>query len=263
MEGLKRILRNGLYSFKGLYGFLRPETYILVKIVNPVFQVICFSLIARHAYGNADITPYIIGNAFALCVYNAFFGVGVNLISERGMGTLKIFMASPCNKFNGLVSKSLFHIIDGAFTVLIGILTGVTFFKVRLTLDIIPLFILCLFAAMFTACAMGLFIGSIGLVTRDINLLLNLSSMLIMALSGINFPVEKLPAWLQGVSSILPLTNALSGVKVLLINGQANNLVYGFILKEFVLGIIFSIIAYIALKIMERLAKVKASLDIY
>lgn len=264
MDSLKRLYRNGLYSFKGLYGFLKPEIYVLVKVVNPIFQVLFFSLVAKHAYGNIDITPFVIGNAFVLCMYNAFFGVGVNLISERSMGTLKILIASPANKFKLFVSKSTFHILDGMITVLIGLLTGVVFLNIRIPLHTMPYFLLSLVAAIFTACSMGLFIGSIGLVTRDINLLLNLSSMLLMSLSGVNFPTEKLPFFLEKLSHILPLTNALKASK-LLINPViiSYETVSMYIFKELVIGVSYCTIAYIALKAMEGLAKNKATLDIY
>lgn len=264
MDSFKRFYRNGLYSFKGLYGFLRPEIYILVEVINPIFQVLFFSLVARHAYGNIDITPFIIGNAFVLCMYNAFFGVGANLISERSLGTLKILIASPANKFKLFVSKSTFHILDGMVTVFIGLLTGIVFLNLKIPVHSIPYFLLSLFAAIFTACSMGLFIGSIGLLTRDINLLLNLSSMLLMSLSGVNFPTEKLPFFLKGISSILPLTNALKASKLLInpatISYETINI---YILEEFGLGVAYCIIAYFTLRIMENIAKNKATLDIY
>ncbi len=264
MDSLVRLFRNGLYSFKGLYGYLRPEIYVLVKVINPIFQVLFFSLVARHAYGNIDITPFVIGNAFVLCMYNAFFGVGVNLVSERSMGTLKILIASPANKFKLFVSKSTFHVLDGTLTVFIGLLTGIIFLNIRLPLHIMPHFLLALIVAMFTACSMGLLIGSIGLITRDINLLLNVSSMLLMALSGVNFPTEKLPFFLEKLSGILPLTNALKASK-LLINSTIipYEIVGMYILKELILGVFYCIIAYITLKIMEGLAKHRATLDIY
>lgn len=265
MEELKRIYRNGLYSFKGTYGFLKPQVYVMVKIVNPIFQVLFFSLVARHAYGNTDISPFIIGNAFVLCIYNAFFGVGTNLIYERNLGTLKLLIAAPCNKFKLFVTKSNFHILDGMITVFIGLVVGIIFLNVRIPLNSVPKFILCLVAASFTACSMGLFIGSIGLVTRDINLLLNLASMMLMGLSGVNFPVERLPFILVKFSEVLPLTNALKACKLLIGSPIASNsdVINWLIFNELLLGALYCGIAYISLKVMERISKVKATIDVF
>lgn len=264
MESVKRIYRNALYSFKGLYGVLSPEIYILCEVINPIFQVLFFSLIARHAYGSRNITPYIIGNAFVLCMYNAFFGVGANLIQERSLGTLKLIIGSPCNKFSFFTTKSVFYILDGIITVVIGLTAGAILLNLRIPLSVIPIFILCLVCAIFSTCSMGLFIGGIGLITRDINLLLNMSCMALMALCGVNFPVEKLPGFLKCISNILPLTNSLKACRLLIKPGFSDyNAIYLLLLKEFCLGIIYCIIAYLTLKIMERLAKCRATIDIY
>lgn len=264
MEEVKRIYRNALYSFKGLYGTLTPEIYLLCEIINPIFQVLFFSLIARHAYGNKNITPYIIGNAFVLCMYNAFFGVGANMIQERSLGTLKLIIGSPCNKFSFFTTKSVFYILDGIITVIIGLAAGAILLNLRIPLSAIPIFLLCLVCAIFSTCSMGLFIGGIGLITRDINLLLNMSCMALMALSGVNFPVEKLPGFLRCLSNLLPLTNSLNACQLLVNSKTANyNTVYILLLKEFCIGIIYCIIAYLTIRIMEQLAKRRATIDIY
>lgn len=261
MEELKRFFRSGLYSFKGIFGFLKPEIYILVKVINPIFMVIFFSLIASHAYNTKDITPWVVGNAFVLCMYNAFFGVGTELIAERSFGTLKILIASPTNKFTALLSKTLFHIVDSLITVFIGLTTGYIIFNAKIPFDKLHIFFLLLLAAMFSACTLGLFVGSIGLISRDINLLLNISSMMLMALSGVNYPIEKLPWIFQKVSYIMPLTRSLKGTRMLLNNNLST--VYRLLVGEIVLGIIYSLLGYILLKFMEAMARKKATLDIF
>ncbi len=261
MENIKRFFRSGLFSFKGLFGFLQPKIYILVKVINPIFMVIFFSLIASHAYNTKDITPWVIGNAFVLCMYNAFFGVGTELISERSYGTLKILIASPAHKFTVLLSKTTFHIVDSLITVLIGLMTGYILFNAKIPVNTLPLFFLLLLAAMFSACTMGLFIGSIGLITRDINLLLNISSMMLMALSGVNYPIDKLPIILQKINNIMPLTHALKGARMLINNDMSQ--IYSLLSKELIVGISYSILSYFFLKLMERLARRKATLDIF
>lgn len=261
MEGIKRFFRSGLYSFKGLFGFLRPEVYILVKVINPIFTVIFFSLIASHAYNTKDITPWVIGNAFVLCMYNAFFGVGTELISERSFGTLKMLIASPANKFTVLLSKTTFHIIDSLITVFIGLATGYVFFNAKIPLDKFPIFLLLLLAAMFSACTLGLFVGSIGLVVRDINLLLNVSSMMLMALSGVNYPIEKLPLFFQKISYVMPLTRSLKGARMLIKNDTS--LIYSLLGGELLLGISYALLGYVFLKVMESIARRKATLDIF
>lgn len=261
MENIRRFFRSGLYSFKGLFGFLQPKIYILVKVINPIFMVIFFSLIASHAYNTKNITPWVIGNSFVLCMYNAFFGVGTELIGERSYGTLKILIASPANKFVVLLSKTTFHILDSLITVLIGLATGYILFNARIPIDTLPLFFLLILAAMFSACTMGLLVGSIGLITRDINLLLNISSMMLMALSGVNYPIEKLPSIFQKISYIMPLTHSLEGARMLINNDFSK--VYTLLSTELIIGIVYAILGYLFLKITENIARKNATLDVF
>ncbi|MDT8716000.1 ABC transporter permease [Clostridium sp. 19966] len=264
MEELKRAYRNGFYSFKGLFGFLRPQVYILLQVVNPILQVICFSLMAKYAYGDRDITVYVLGNAMVLCYYDAFFGVGNNLITERSYDTLKLLLASPSSTYKLVFTKGSFYIVNAFFMVLVGICTGVLLFNLRISATAIPYLLLCLICAIFTACSMGMFIGAIGLVTRDINLLLNLCSNLLMCLCGINFPTEKLPLILRYISNVLPLTNALKAAKYIIENAALDySKVNYYIFREFILGTLYCVIAYITIKFMEKLSKVKATIDIF
>ena len=88
--------------------------------------------------------------------------------------------------------------------------------------------------------------------------------MLLMSLSGVNFPIEKLPPFLKGISNILPLTNALKAVKLIInTNTISYEIVKIYILKELLLGVVYCIIAYLTLKFMEKMAKNRATLDIY
>jgi len=43
--------------------------------------------------------------------------------------------------------------------------------------------------------------------------LANITSFLMMFLSGVFFPIESMPSWLQPVSNVLPLTYFVSGLR--------------------------------------------------
>lgn len=262
IQALGRFKRQSVISFKALFGWLDPKIYILVKVINPIFQVLFFSLVAGYVYNTKDLSPWIIGNSFLLCVYNAMFGIGMTLLSERFIGTLKLIIASPANKFSVFVGRSTIHIFDATITVTIGLIAGFVFFGFRIPIYQLGWFFLTILVAMFAACGLGLFIGCIGLITRDINLLLNISSMLLLSLSGANFPIERLPIFLQKVSSILPLSRTIK-VARLLVNDVNISLCSRLLYEEAFIGIIYIVAGYFLLKLMEKIAIQKAALDIY
>ncbi|MGL4798169.1 MAG: ABC transporter permease [Cellulosilyticaceae bacterium] len=264
MEMIGRLYRNGLYTYKSLYGGMDLKSFLCYAVMNPVLQVVFFSLIATEAYGEANIAPYVIGNALILITHSAFFGVGSVFVAERFMGTIKSLVTSPVNKFSIFVSKLVFYILEGLRSIGIGLLTGVLFFGVRLEWQVMGLFLITVVVVAFSACAMALAVGSLGLVTRDLNLIMNLMSMGLLALTGANFPVEWLPLGLRQIGEILPVTHGLKVIHMLL---EPETLKMGMVYQqlglELLIGISYCVIAYIVFRVFERMARVEATLDIY
>ncbi|EJV74121.1 ABC transporter permease [Bacillus cereus] len=257
-----RFFRQALISYKALFGFLDIKTYILVKIVNPIFQLIFFSLLAGYIANTKDVTPWIVGNAFLSSVYNALFGVGLVLLDERRFGTLKMVIASPSNNFFIFIGRSLIHLIDAIFTVILCLLVGALLFNIDFSQANIFLLLLIIFCSMFAAMGLGLLIGSFGLLIRDINLVLNTMASLLMILTGAQFPIKYLPYIFQDISRFIPITRGIEASKAVL-HGESGFRVYQLIMEEFILGIIYMILGYISLRVIEKLAREKASLDAF
>ena len=263
VEGVNRFLRHSLLSYKALYGFYDFYSYLLIKIVNPILQLIFFCLLAKYAHGaDSDLTPWILGNAFLLCTTNAFFGIGTVLANERQFGTLKMIMVSPTNKFLAFFAKSTVHLFDGLFSVVIGLLVGMLFFHLNLNHVNLGLLFLSIFVGMFAVSGMGLFISSFGLVLRDVSLVLNTGSIVLFALSGSNFSIEQLPVFIQKISYLLPLTRSIRAAR-LIVKGQSGVSISSLLLQEVLVGVVYILIGYSALHIMDRISRKRASLDVY
>jgi len=262
MDFFKRAIRKAVVSYKGLFGMYSLKAYIMVEIIGPVFQLSFFALVAGYVYKTDDLSPWIIGNAMVLTYMNAFFGVGAQFVQERFMGTLKLLIAVPSNSLGIFLPRVIVHTLDGVISVLIGFMAGMIFFGFKLSIvQLIP-FLIVILVASFSAMGLGLLIGSLGLLTRDVNMLLNLASMALLSLTGANFEIERLPFLLQGVSNLLPLTRSISLCR--LIYGGANitnhlDLLFG----EFIIGLSLSLAGFAVFKTLERVARVKGTLDLY
>jgi len=262
MNGIKRFLRQSTMSFKALFGWLDPLYYILLQILSPILKVIFFALLAKFVYKTNDITPWVIGSSFLLCTSNAVFGIGNTLTNERFNGTLKLVIASPANKFLVFIGRAAMHIVDSVITVTIGLLVGFFFFGLRIPLNNLFLFYFTIFISMFSAMGIGLFIGSLGLITRDIHILLNTAENVLMILSGALFPISRLPLFLQYVSPVIPISHGIKAARLLTDTYNLNE-VLRLISTEFIIGSIYILLGYILLIIIERKAREHATLDLY
>lgn len=261
MKEVKRFLRFSLFSFKGLFGWLEPKIYLMVKVINPVFTLIFFCLLTRYAYKSNDVTPYLVGNAMILVYMSAIFGVGNVLALERYFGTLKVIMIAPTNKFFIFAGRGFFHIVDGLITVIISLGVGSLLFGFHSNGSFLQI-LLILVISTYSVAGLGMMLASLGLKYRDMNLVMNISSMMILVLTGANFPIEKLPVWLQGISNVLPLTRGIRAAQMTLVGANFTE-VGTLLLSEFILGTIFLLLGYVLFSLMDHLAVKDGAFDLY
>lgn len=262
MDWFKRILRNAVIPYKNIFGAMGYQNYLMVNIGGPLFQMICFTLIASYANQSYDSTYWFIGNALVMTYFNAIFGVGSQLSAEKSYGTLLLLIASPTNRMSIFVPRAILHIFDSLLTVFIGLITGALLFGFTLPLSQVPAFILVIFIAAFSAMSFGLLISSLGLLTRDLNLILNIASMTLLGLTGANFPLEYLPFWIQRIAHVLPLTRSIELCRLLQAGeslGSHLSLLYG----ECLVGLGIMLVGFVVFSITEKMAIKRGILELF
>lgn len=258
---IRRFYLQSWMSFRALFGWLNPMAYALIKIITPILQMIFFSLLAQYVFETSDITPWIIGNAILLCSKNAVYGVGRVLLEEKSLGTLKIIIASPCNKFFVFMGRGFMHIFDAMITVSVGLLVGIVFFHFRMPAENIIHFIVAIIVCMYSAMAFGQIIACVGLVYRDGHMLLNVSEYLMLILTGASFPLQRLPEALQHVSNFMPLTRGIAAARLLATSADVDT-VNKLLIQEFGVGSVCLLLSYFTFRYFELLSRQKATLDL-
>jgi ABC-2 type transport system permease protein len=245
-----------------MFGFVDIKVFVLAKILTPLFQMLFFCYLAKFVYHTDDMTPWVIGNAFIVCVYSVFLGAGLTMMLERNFGTLKMIIAMPTNRFMIFFSRSLIHIFDASCTVIIGLIVGKLVYNVNFSKIPMLTFALIIFIAMFAAISLGMLVSSIGLIVRDISMVMNIGIMALVALSGANIPVEKLPWFLQKISYCLPVVRSIQASRLLSVNGYTPEIT-SLVLGEFFIGCIYLILGYFLYWALEYLARKHATLDMF
>ena len=262
LYGIRRFAMQSWMSFRALFGWLNPMAYALIKIINPILQVVFFSILSQYVFKTNDITPWIIGNSILLCSKNAIYGVGSVLGNERNMGTLKLMIASPANKFCVFVGRGIMHIFDAMITVGVGLIVGWIWFGLSIPVDRLVIFVLALLISLYSAMGIGQLISCIGLVYRDVHLFLNISEYMLMILTGASFPLSRLPSFMMAISRILPLTHGIQAARLIATYGALDQ-IQSLLFKEFMIGTIYILIGYVLLQYFEYQSRVKATLDLY
>jgi ABC-2 type transport system permease protein len=261
MESLYRFSRHSLLSYKALFGWLDPKVYILVMVLSPLSQLLFFSTLVKYVYEGEGLTGYIGANALLLCVINTVFGMMTVITSDRRMGTLQLVMSSPSSKIGLFMSRSIAHVCNGLFTALIGLVFGVIIFQISIPSTAILPLLLIWSVSIFSACGLGLIVGSFSLWSPSMHLWSNLLASVLLVLSGANYPHSILPGWVSVVSQYVPLTRGVQLTKDILNDGNYTQLL-PLLGQELPLGCCFFGISLVIIKHAEFLSRVKGTMDL-
>ena len=256
---LRLYVASAWYSYRALYAWQSFAPYISVKIVFPLAQMLLFLFMGRLA-GLTNPLYIVVGNILLLPATNGVSGVSMTINGERDFRTLPYLIASPAPRAPLFLGRSLVHIIDGLLSTIMALILGTVFFHVDLSQSNLALTGLCIFLLSITSCGLGLILGSLSLRTREA---WTITSMVVIALyifSGVNFPVEVLPKFLQVISYSLPLTHGIQAAR-LAMNGAGWLAIRSLFLEESLVGLIYMGLGYLMFTWFEKLSLVDGQIE--
>ncbi|WP_249274549.1 ABC transporter permease [Candidatus Enterococcus clewellii] len=204
-----------------------PFTLFINRILGSAFQLISIWLIANFLFNN-QVSPKMSGYmttdhyftyaAIGILFYNlgvaTLMNVGRALITEVREGTLMSLLITPYKVFqyfSGVFLEQLWRTLL-EFAALLGIsqLLGADFSGIRLWAWLAGILF-----TVWVSFGMSIFLANIMLQLRDTYISQNTLFILIYLVSGITFPKELLPKFLQLIGELLPLTQALEVFRIL------------------------------------------------
>jgi ABC-2 type transport system permease protein len=168
---------------------------------------------------------------------------GAALIREREHGTISHLLVMPVTPFEIAMSK----ILANALIVFVTF-TASLLIVVRWMLDVpiagsVPLFLTGTFLFVFAAAAIGLLLGTAARSMAQFALLVIITVLPMMILSGGMSPVESQPQWLQHITWFLPSRHYLSFSNAVLFRGAGFETVWPEFLLVGVLGASFLVVS--------------------
>lgn len=164
--------------------------------------------------GSAELkySDFLLTGMIALSIaQGGLFGM-VDLVDMRRKGLIKRLRMTPANMGIFGLSDMVMRLIFSCIQIILLSLIGVFVFGANLFINFPSLILVFLIGAI-SFNAIGYFISSFSHTNEAYMGAANIVSFLMMFLSGIFFPVETMPQWLQPVSNILPLTYFADGLR--------------------------------------------------
>ena len=256
---LGMLLRQVVFSYRALFGWIAPADYIMMKVVEPALQIVLFVLMGRFA--GLDAEYLVIGNSMRLVATGGIFGMLSVALNERRARTLPVVIASATPSAQTFYARGFAQVIDGLASVVIGLAIGALFFGLDFSRLNWFWFLLACVVISFGVSGFGLLVGTTTLLGTEANLVGNLAFNALLLFCGVNFPVEALPQVWQRLTQLLPLTHGLSATR-LLFDGQLEG-VPGLLAIELLIGMLYAVVGYLLFAVVERTARAQGTLDLF
>ncbi|MCL2573239.1 MAG: ABC transporter permease [Defluviitaleaceae bacterium] len=260
---IRRFCSQVWLGAKRRQGGLGPAEFLIYRVGLSITTLLLYVLIAQHVTGGEiDLTAWVIGNAFALCIYQCVFNIGGTFEADRFFGVLKIIVVSPTSKMAVIMHNAAYALLTSSLTIIFAFIAGGLIFGVSFGDLHIGMFVLAILVASFACTGLGLLFAAFALITDSMYLMLNALAMILIIFSGANFPIAQMPVFAQWIANAFPLYRSVAAGNMAMggsFSGEFANLLIG----EVMLGITFYLIAFALIKIIERISIRKATLEMF
>lgn len=258
-----RLFFQGAYlSYVALFAWLRPSVYLASKVVMPLAQILFFTFLGMYATGSTDGSFYVIGNAVQLAAISGIYGVTMSIGGDRWNGTLPYLFGTPANRLTMFVGRAIIHIVDGMLGVVVGLMWGVILLGLDLSQTDPWALLITILITTFSTAGLGLLLGALSLITVNVMFVNNTVYFLLLLFSGANLNMALMPAWMQNISQVLPLTRGIASAREIIAGGSFSD-VAPLLANEFIFGVIYTLLGYSLFIWFETQAKRKGTLEAF
>jgi len=140
------------------------------------------------------------------------------ITKEREDGTIEQLIATPLSQMELMAGKLLPYVVVAMLQVTVSLLVGVIWFGTRVAGSLLLFYALAALF-LFVTLGMGLLISTISRTQREAQQLTALIMLPTFMLCGFAFPIDPMPAFIQVIANILPLTHFLRIIRGIFLKG--------------------------------------------
>ncbi len=169
--------------------------------------------------GNPSYFDFIAPGIMAMTVMmSVMTGLPVAISQEKEIGTMDGMMVAPINRLSIILGKTLGQTARGLIQGVIILLLAVGIFGVAIQGNILLVFALLLLGV-FSFVGLGIVITSFTKDQETAQMLMMTLMFPMMFLSGVFFPIQQMPWFMQDIAKFLPLTYAADALRKVMVLG--------------------------------------------
>ena len=193
--------------------------------------------------GNPSYFNFIAPGIMAMTVMmSVMTGLPVAISQEKEVGTMDGMMVAPINRLSIILGKSLGQTIRGLIQGIIIMALAIGLFGVAVHGSILLVFGLLLLGV-FSFVGLGIVLTSVAKDQETAQMMMMTLMFPMMFLSGVMFPIQQMPWYMQDISKFLPLTYAADAMRKVMVLGAEIPAISSDLIIMVVFGIVMVAIA--------------------
>jgi len=254
-----------------------PLLFFVFSVLKPISSVLIlvfmYNVVAQTGPGDPVFAFIYLGNAFYIYVGAVMAGTSYAILDDRERyRTLKYLYVAPISVPVYLVGRAVARFVIGTLAVAITLAAGVLFFGLPISLARVdwPLFTASMLLGVASLASLGLVLGAWTLTIRNEPWFLGEAVAAAMYLfSGVIFPLDILPRWLQPIGFALPMSYWLELVRRSVLGDAAAAFPTFAALSDgqlllilAAMTLVLAVIAAVAFRFFDRVARDRGLIDV-
>ena len=200
--------------------------------------------------GNPNYFQFVLPGVLGMNVtFAILLGVAASIAREREDGTIDGIMVAPVSRLTIILGKSFSQTVRGLAQASIVLTLAMILFRVVIHGNFLLLAFLMLLCV-FSFVGLSVFISSLGERQETATAIMVTLQFPMLFLSGVFFPIQQMPGFVQVLSKLMPLTYAVQAMRKVIVMGAG----FSDVLPEMVIMATFgAVMLVIAIKTFNRI----------
>ncbi|MFC2035937.1 ABC transporter permease [Chloroflexota bacterium] len=211
-------LTRGIWviAYRDLLRFTQERARLISSFAMPLLFLIIFGAGFNRVIGTlapgVDFIQFIYPGIIAMTILITSLMSGLSIVWDREFGFLKEVLVAPLSRIGIVLGKAagtaIIALGQGLIMLVLAPIIGVKL-DVMLVLKLVPLIII----TSLVLSSLGILIASRMRSQQGFQMLVRIIIMPLVFLSGIFFPINNVPVWLEAISKINPLTYGVDAIR--------------------------------------------------
>lgn len=211
-----------IFWYREVLRIWRDKIRIVGSLAMPLLWLLAFgagfSRVVQIAPG-VNFAKFMFPGIICMTVLMTSFMSGVSIVWERELGFLKEVLVAPVPRATIVIGKTLggatVAMFQGSLILALAPLVGVKLTPVMI-LQLWPLMLMVALAA----AALGILVASRMKSMEGFQIIMQSTIMPMIFLSGVFFPVNNLPSWMNPIVKVNPVTYGVDAIRQVVLAGE-------------------------------------------